>query len=225
MDRLHQHQPPSGLSAGSSSGAAALSRHAAAEAHREYFRHVGLQLRAGVTVHHLCDDFRPAHRLSGQRVWRRGNTRLRRGDTTIYTSANGARGMQDRLRSSGVSHSIAAAGMTRLSLAQASERWHLLVPPAVHGEVEKRFLRVSDAPLVKRYLQGHFAPFGECHPARAISLLRSRKKPKWVDNFYQSDTGYASMAGVFQPTTCGKTRDRSRGSHEPNSVIDDDPAL
>jgi hypothetical protein len=144
----------------------------AAETHCEYFPHVGLQLPAGVTVHHLCDDFRPAHRLSGQRVWRRGNTRLRRSDAhqaTLRSTLQPMALVECRIVFGIVSRSIAAAGMTRLSLAQASERRHLLVPSAVYGKVEKRFLRVSDAPLMKWYPQGHFATFGECHPARASS--------------------------------------------------------
>ena len=124
----------------------------AAEAHREYFPHVGLQLPAGVRlcdvdcihgpliVHHLWDDFRPAHRLGGQRV-RRGIPDFGEATPTkrhydLLFSQWAPRGMQDRLWSSRVSRSIAAAvalvlvsGMTRLSLAQASERWHLLVRP------------------------------------------------------------------------------------------------
>src|SRR5437899_1833863 len=91
----------------------------------------------------LCSDFRPApievtERTTGGvgGIPDFGKATPTKRHYDLLFSQWAPRGMQDRLWSSRVSRSIAAAvalvlvsGMTRLSLAQASERWHLLVRP------------------------------------------------------------------------------------------------
>ncbi len=79
---------------------------------------------------------------------------------------------------------------SRPLFAQATERWHLLVPPAAYDKVEKRFVRIGDAPLVEWYHQGEFASYGECHDARASKALEAERKSnetKDTDGFYRTE--------------------------------------